>query len=243
MKNNTIIQANIENLTSLWKLVSLKCGSYTSTSNYNLAEINNSEWPNRLWFDNAIDEKAVSTIKETLIQKSVSITIPVWNLNFSNSDKYLENQGFKIKFSQIGMSLKPQETFEIDNELKLIRVTTLEEAKLWSKLFSKSFGYTISFKTLETTLHEIEYYIVIFKNTPVGTAILYKTASILGVHSVGIIPEMRKKGYAEQVMKFIINMAVESTIEYITLQASDMGKHLYLKLGFKEQFIIKNYVL
>jgi len=44
-------------------------------------------------------------------------------------------------------------------------------------------------------------------------------------------------------MKLLINIAVENGNEHITLQASNMGKNLYIKLGFKEQFSIKNYTL
>ncbi len=65
----------------------------------------------------------------------------------------------------------------------------------------------------------------------------------MGVHSVGIPPEMRRKGYAKQIMKLLINSAVDNACDYMTLQASDMGKNLYLNLGFKEQFTIKNYKL
>ncbi len=54
---------------------------------------------------------------------------------------------------------------------------------------------------------------------------------------------MRKRGFAEQIMKRLTNMAVENGSEYVTLQASDMGKNIYLQLGFEEQFVIKNYFL
>ncbi len=52
---------------------------------------------------------------------------------------------------------------------------------------------------------------------------------------------MRRKGYAEQIMKLLINIATEEGVDYMTLQASDMSKNLYLKLGFEEQFTIKNF--
>jgi len=59
----------------------------------------------------------------------------------------------------------------------------------------------------------------------------------------GIIPEQRRKGFAEQMMVNILSQSAEQGFKYSTLQASELGKGLYLKLGFKEQFIIKSYSL
>jgi hypothetical protein len=32
-------------------------------------------------------------------------------------------------------------------------------------------------------------------------------------------------------------------MKYSTLQASDMGKGIYLRLGYNEDFVIKNFIL
>ena len=44
-------------------------------------------------------------------------------------------------------------------------------------------------------------------------------------------------------MQTIMNQAKRNGYKHLTLQASDMGKGLYLKLGFQEDFIIRNYQL
>ena len=44
-------------------------------------------------------------------------------------------------------------------------------------------------------------------------------------------------------MEFVLTRAVYLEAAYVTLQASAMGKGLYDKLGFTEDFTIKNYVL
>ena len=155
----------------------------------------------------------------------------------------LENNGFKLKFEQIGMSRKLNTSFEIKNSLYIQTVSNNSEAKLWTEIFKNSFGYTINLETIIKTFKKINYYIAFHNNVAVGTAMSFKTNNIMGVHSVGIPPEMRRKGYAEQIMKILINLAVKNGCEYMTLQASDMGKNMYLKLGFKEQFTIKNYLL
>ncbi|WP_343328972.1 GNAT family N-acetyltransferase [Polaribacter staleyi] len=122
-------------------------------------------------------------------------------------------------------------------------MSTEKEANLWTKLFYKSFGYYINPVLLIKPQKNTDYYIAYHKNEAVGTGVLHTTNNVTGIHSVGIIPEQRRKGYAEQIMKLLINKSIHMNSDYITLQSSDMGKGLYLKLGFEEQFSIKNYTL
>jgi len=238
-----IINANIDNLTSLWKTASMPYGSYFSESIFSYSYINNSDWPNRLWLNQDVDKEIISSIKDEILSISVPLIVPYWDIYENNLYKDLELQGFTKTFEQVGMSLKIGKPLRINNYLEIRLVSNNSEAKLWADIFKKSFGYRIHPKTILMTKSKINYYIASSQNQPVGTGISYKTNKILGVHSVGIPPEMRRKGYAEQIMKLLINLAVEEGVDYMTLQASDMGKNLYLKLGFEEQFVIKNYKL
>jgi ribosomal protein S18 acetylase RimI-like enzyme len=238
-----LINANIKNLTSLWETVGISFDSFYKTPDFEYCEIKDSEWPNRLWLDQNITQATIDLIKEKLATIPSNITLPIWNIYDKKEDTILELNGFNLKFEQVGMSLKLDKSFDIKSNVKIQLVTTDTEAKLWSELFIKSFGYKTSSETIIKTLNEINYYIAYHDSLAVGTAIMHKTNNVMGIHSVGIPPEMRRRGYAEQIMKLLINIAVENRNEYITLQASNMGKNLYLKLGFEEQFLIKNYVL
>lgn len=244
MKETTdLINANIKNLTSLWETVGASFHSYSKTPDFEYCEVKDSEWPNRLWLHQSITHNTVELIKEKLATTDSNITIPIWNIHNKNEDVILEFNGFNIKFEQVGMSLKLDTPFDIKSDVEIQLVTNNAESKLWSELFIKSFGYKISSETINKTFNKVNYYIAYNDGIAVGTAILYKTSNVVGIHSVGIPPEMRRKGYAEQIMKLLINIAIEDRNEYITLQASNMGKNLYLKLGFEEQFVIKNYAL
>lgn len=244
MKETTnLINANINNLTSLWETVGMSFDSYYKTTDFEYCEIDNTEWPNRLWLHQNITQDIIDLIKEKLATTASSITLPIWKIYNKSEDAILERNGFKVKFDQIGMSLKLSKPIDIKSDMKMQLVTNDTEAKLWSELFIKSFGYKTSSETINKTLKEIDYYIGYHDGLAVGTAILHRTNNVAGIHSVGIPPERRRRGYAEQMMKLLINIALEDENEYITLQASDMGKNLYLNLGFKEQFLIKNYAL
>lgn len=155
----------------------------------------------------------------------------------------LETAGFTKKFRWLGMSLKLNKPVELEQNLIIKLVSNDADAKIWAEIYPKAFKYKISEETLINTFKDINYYLAYYQNQPVGTAIVFQTNKVSGIHGVGVIPEMRKRSFAEQIMKYLINMAVEDDSEYVTLQASDMGKNIYLKLGFEEQFVIKNYFL
>ena len=58
MKETTnLIQANIENLTSLWQTASEPINSYFKETKFDYSLIEYSEWPNRLWFHEEINKK------------------------------------------------------------------------------------------------------------------------------------------------------------------------------------------
>jgi ribosomal protein S18 acetylase RimI-like enzyme len=54
---------------------------------------------------------------------------------------------------------------------------------------------------------------------------------------------MHRKGLGEKLMSTLLFQAKGQGFGYVTLQASQPGRGLYLKLGFKEQFVLKNYAL
>lgn len=240
MKN---IKPNINNLTSLWQQVSEPLNSYFKGNNFYYSYLEISEWPNRLWLNKDIDQKVIDLVKNKLATISDNLIIPYWNIYNNKSYQLLEKNGFELKFDQIGMSLKIKQSYKGNNHFKILKVTNEKEAIVWSELFEKSFGYFINPILLKNTLNSIDYYIAYHKKELVGTGILYRTDNISGIHSVGIIPNQRRKGYAELIMKLLINQSIKHKSEYIMLQASDMGLGLYLKLGFKEDFRIKNYAL
>jgi len=242
-EKSNIINANIDNLTSLWQTASMPYRSYFPESTFSYCYIENSDWPNRLWLNQDINQEIIPLIKEKILSISTPLVVPYWDIYENRMYKDLESHGFKKSFEQVGMSLKIGKPIRAQDNLNIQLVSNNAEVKLWTELFEMSFGYRIRHETLLKTKKKIDYYIAYTQNQAIGTAISYKTDNIMGVHAVGVPPEMRRKGYAEQIMKLLINLATEGGVDHMTLQASNMGKNLYLKLGFEEQFMIKNYKL
>lgn len=236
-----LIKKNIENLTALWKTAGEAFQSYINNTDYEYVEIPRTEWPNKIWFDHDITKVDTMLALRQNDLATVDLVIPYWDIFGSDTYKVLEACGFKEKSRQIAMCLELDEKFEEQKRLDFKRVTSKEEIKQWTELYPKAFGYSISEKIIQRTFNDISYYLAFLQSEPVGTAILFRTEEVIGIHGVGISPNARRSGYAEEIMKFLLNRSIDMGAKYVTLQASDMGKGLYDKLGFKTQFVIRNY--
>ncbi|MBU2913577.1 GNAT family N-acetyltransferase [Reichenbachiella agariperforans] len=244
MKNKTkMIHQNIHNLTSLWTEAGRFKSSFVSSSRFNHVACDDLQWPNRLWFHDDLDQESLEQAKEHVFAESPNLIVPYWDIYGSDSEQLLAQNGFVKLFEQTGMSLKLHEPYEEQIDLKITRVSTREEAITWSKLFFAAFGYEIHPDLIMHTHVEINYYIAHYQTQAIGTAITYQTGEVTGIHAMGIAPAGRRKGLANQLMNQLLHLATEDKSQYVTLQASEMGKGLYLKLGFAEEFKIKNYRL
>ncbi|GAA0189516.1 hypothetical protein GCM10009122_49890 [Fulvivirga kasyanovii] len=244
MKKEELVIKNIGNLTSLWQTVGEMANSQTSGETFDYCIIPYSEWPNRLWFHHDLNEEGVSQAKEVLLSTQKNITIPYWDIYQSNSDQLLAANGFEVRFEQVGMSLKLGHSYDVPQKLSFKKVENEKEAQLWESLFGQAFGYLISHKLLTPHYNNTDFIIVYHNEAPVGTAVLHHPSDeVIGIHAMGIIPDARRQGLAEMLMKMILNDSIRQEFSFTTLQASAMGKGLYTKLGFEEQFTMKNYTL
>lgn len=242
MNNINLIKDNIDNLTSLWKTVATPLLSYHKNDPFQFSQIKNSGWPNRLWFHEDITEENLPQILE-IIEKNPGLIIPYWDIFGSNSNEIFEKNGFKIRIQLMAMALKLGEKFPVENSLTFKRVLNENDAKTWSDIYPLSFSYVISKETLVHNYENVKFYLVHFDEKPIGTLTLFQTGKTMGIHGVGVIPEMRKRGFAEEIMKFAINEAIDADCEYAQLQASPLGKGIYTRLGFEDLFLITNYEL
>lgn len=242
MKNRSLIEDNINNLTGLWKTVGIPFDSYHINDTFEYCKIENSGWPNKLWFRQDTTEndaeKAIKTIKY-----NSGLALQYFDIFETNSYEILENKGLFKKTEQIAMALKLDQKFEQQNNLGFKRVLNPEDAKIWTDIYPDAFGYVISKEILIQNNKKVQFYLFSFENQPVGTCMLFQTGNDIGIHGVGVIPQMRRKGFAEEIMKFALNLAIDANLEYAHLQASAMGKDIYSRLGFEDLFLIKNYIL
>ncbi|WKK81043.2 GNAT family N-acetyltransferase [Marivirga arenosa] len=232
---------NIENLISLWRLVGQIGGDHLITDRYELSAVTLSEWPNRIWFNGYIDTELLEHLSNNY--KLKDFTFPLMGESSVHNEKIFRKAEFDLKSLQYGM-LKQLEGINLaDDRVKVVKVTEPNQAYIWSNLFEASFGYMIHPDTVALTMKVVDYYIATYEDQPVGTAVLFfSNSDIAGIHSMGIIPEMRKNGFARSLLLQTLKIAEDKGANWATLQASDSGRPLYKQVGFKEEFIIKNYI-
>lgn len=237
-------QKNIDNLVSIWQLVAESFNQSRHTDNaVNHCEIDSSDWPNRIWFSTRITGEMVEAAAEISRQASIPLTVSHWS-QFEDSAKPLfEQAGFSETSSQIGMSMTNLQKINHANHITLEKITTGEQANRWEEVYPAGFGYNIAAEILNRTNRLISYYLVCHNENAIGTVFTYRTGNTLGIHGLGISPAYRNRGFAEEVMARLINRAVDGGIDLVVLQSSAMGRTIYRKIGFLEDFLMTNYRL
>ncbi|KAB7529074.1 GNAT family N-acetyltransferase [Flagellimonas olearia] len=237
--NTTVL--NIENLTQLWSIAGETFHGHKNHEGIHTSTIENSQWPNRIWTDAVLSEKSLQKIKAQM-ERNKGMTFSHFNLN-STKNSSIAEAGFSLKSLQYGMSLSLEGKFETQKSIEFVRVTQDLEAETWSSTFYRAFHYRISPETPLKTASKIPYFLVYYKKQLVGTVIMYTTGKTLGVHALGIDPEQRKQGYATEIMHHVLNKGIDQGASMATLQASEMAKNMYLKMGFTHDFLMENYQL
>ncbi len=234
-------KTNKNNLFQLWKVAGQSFQSYFEEDGIYCSFIKSSQWPNRIWIDELLSEESIQKVS-LKIEKYNNFTFSHFNTEMQNISLISPNK-FTLKSEQYGMSLSPTTKFKTSKNINFRSVRDEKDAKKWNEGFYDAFQYEISIETILQTKDEIPYIIVLHEQELVGTIILFETHKTLGIHSLGIISAKRRQGFAIEIMRHCINNAVEQNISLMTLQASEMAKYMYLKLGFSLDFKMENYRL
>jgi ribosomal protein S18 acetylase RimI-like enzyme len=81
---------------------------------------------------------------------------------------------------------------------------------------------------------EFRGYIGYSNGKPVTTAGAMITGDVIGLYSVATLPQHRRLGFAEAIMRNVIEQATESAgIQQTVLQATSSGLSLYEKMGYR----------
>ncbi|MEM9364338.1 MAG: GNAT family N-acetyltransferase [Bacteroidota bacterium] len=234
-------QLNIHNLGQLWEIAGKASDGFKKDDGYFVSMAEKGEWPNRIWVTETLSEETIANIASEMKTNE-----PITFSHFNETEietVLLQEHGFELKSEQYGMSLPLSSKFEVEKTLELERVSSSENAKLWSQAFYDAFQYEISSDTIVKAMEDIPFFLVKNEGTLVGTLILFATDKVLGIHSLGILPTQRKRGYAKEIMHHVLNRAIEDHYDLATLQASEMAKNMYAKMGFTFDFMMKNYRL
>ncbi len=78
-------------------------------------------------------------------------------------------------------------------------------------------------------------FVALASGKPVAIVAIVTTADALGIYSLSTLPECRRSGYGEALLRAAVAAEQARTgIQRIVLQSTDAGYSLYKRLGFKE---------
>lgn len=257
-------ESNLRNLVGLWH----KYGSQQIEGGTYPHAFTNTGWPNRCWVDWGVWDKETLNqilqeshhIKKFLTYAPVSAVVPIFrNLGTCNTslenqtqahtllEKELLEQHWHCQFEQTAMyldlSASPAATMRGNDGFQVVPVSQSESLSTWVDIASEAFGYSVDYSVIEPLIDDYDLKILLgYQNaTAVACGLLYKTGDVIGLHQFGVKRAFQRKGIAHRFMQQLIAISIHWQGKLMVLQASEAGQPLYCRLGFKEQFLIRNY--
>jgi ribosomal protein S18 acetylase RimI-like enzyme len=87
------------------------------------------------------------------------------------------------------------------------------------------------------------YYVGYVQGKPVTISLVLLYAGIAGIYNIATIPQMRRQGLATAMTLAALRQARDLGYHIAVLQASEMGVHVYRRLGFQDHFTFDSYNL
>jgi GNAT superfamily N-acetyltransferase len=243
--------ANLNNLTQLWQ----RYGARTLYEDDQLQLRKNISWPNRVWADMARPVSGRS-LEITAINAPDEAIFPLWPAMKEDGSAapqvtvdtlIRQSHEWQLAVQHTAMALQLDQQLQVSTQtvarypVHIKRLSGDTDIAVWVATGSKAFGYTIDADVIVPLLACEDVQILLAHNEysqPVATGLLYKTNDVVGIHQIGVPVEHQGKGYATQMMRFLIEYAQEWQADYVVLQASQAGRPVYKKLGFVDQFLI-----
>lgn len=130
-----------------------------------------------------------------------------------------------------------QKDFQLRPGLRAERTTSSHNLEANIELIVKTFGMTDEMARglmLSTIDNPDTYRYVLFDgDTPVSTSVFIANGEIAGCFDVATPAEHQRKGYGEELMKFMIQEQEKLGRKLIVLQATEAGEVLYRRMGFQ----------
>jgi len=246
-----IDSANLNNLTQLWQ----HYGARLLYKNDHIQLRENVSWPNRVWADMAWPVSATS-LENVALNAPESTLFPLWPAITEDGSAapqasvdalVRESRDWQPAVQHTAMALRLDKQQPVNSQAVTRHPIQFEclsdDTKLvtWAATGSSAFGYNIDASVIVPLLTCEHTKIVLAYNhnsKPVATGLLFKTGDVVGIHQIGVPADHQGKGYATQMMRFLIQRAEQWQAEHVVLQASEAGKPVYRKLGFVDQFLI-----
>jgi len=243
MNIDVLNKANIHNLTSLWKKMGIE--QHSQLTKKQLSQ--SLSWPNRYWFDWEVKTGQIPELAKAIMELPENLVLPIWHGSPETPgflEQILINNGFTISFEQTAMYLDlTSHTVRECRPTGMSRIRSLQEVEVWTKVASEAFSYDIDAAVIYKIAADPDVQLLVTRSQgeAAATALLYKTADVIGVHQLGVAKRHQGKGIASSLMQHVIRTCKDWNGRYVVLQASAEAESLYIRLGFNQQFKVRNY--
>lgn len=233
------------------------------TENYILCSSNvmdDTFW-NIAYLKNKINEETLAELENEFksINRASSIYVGRDDANCNENKDLLLSNGYQLNNTDVYMELEDVKNLEITTNIKIVE--NEEEYNDFMKVLASAYNDTTEnadenvyadavtdcyYQAVKNTMNSKEHlHMIVYDNDiPVCVATLNYVNGIGGINNVGTAQGHWNKGYGKQVMAFLINKFEELGGGILTLSTEHQSKNqiFYEKLGFKEKYVIEQYI-
>jgi GNAT superfamily N-acetyltransferase len=122
--------------------------------------------------------------------------------------------------------------------LQIRRVESDRDLAAFRTVISRGFGMELEGVTRFVRADlmrdaEVECYLGILDGEPVASSTLVYSGRVAGVYNVATMPEARRRGFGEALTWHAIGRGAAYGCDMAALQASEMGRPIYERMGFR----------
>ena len=166
--------------------------------------------------------------------------------NYLSNDWLQLIKEYDLKKAERNIMMKLDHTLHtghrISNHLNITQVSNKEELLQYKEVFLSLFVGTPERDALEIYFHKFSQeklasnarmFIGCIKEMPVATGLLIDSNNSYGIYDVMTKETFRGKGYGSEMFQFLLSQTIDKQ-KPVVLQASEDGKNIYKRFGFKE---------
>lgn len=158
----------------------------------------------------------------------------------------LEQRNFKLTDQSVAMFTTIEEQHPSQDSLTQSEVFIQLDTNLndWVRPLIGAFNSSIEVGASYSKIHQkaldkgikVQHFCLYYKQQPVSSLTLSSHNNLARIDDVGTLPSFQRKGYATQLLKYALSIALESGATYCFLEASNSGLSIYEQHGFKQLF-------
>lgn len=233
------------------------------TDNYTLctSEVMDDYFWNIAYLKNRINENTLNNLENEFknMNRVSSIYLGKNDISYNENKELLLANGYILNNTDVYMTLEMATEINVNTHIKIIE--NEKEYNDFMKVLSSAYNDVIEnaaenvyadavtecyYNAVKNTMNSTEHmHTIVYDNDiPVSVATLNYVDRIGGINNVGTAQGHWNKGYGKQLIAYLINKFENLGGEILTLSTEYHSKNqqFYEKLGFKEKYVMEQYM-